>query len=91
MAYARRAELFLSCILPSSQTVNMTLSPSLLAYGRPLRRSEMVISNHPLCPVKLGQKFVMPVQPWRLYQKSLTSQTYERFKLFCKGLGHFLH
>ena len=44
-----------------STTVNMTLSPSLLANGRQLGCSEPVISHCPLCPVKLSTKFCMKI------------------------------
>ena len=40
MALARRSELFLSYMLLSQHTVNMTVSPSLLANGRHLGCSE---------------------------------------------------
>ena len=54
-----RAELFLSYILPPPRTVNMTLSPLLLANGRQLGSSELVISHCPLCLVKLSTEFCM--------------------------------
>ena len=47
----------LSCFCP--QNVNMTLSPLLLANGRQLGSSELVISHCPLCPVKLSTEFCM--------------------------------
>ena len=59
MALSRRSELFLSYFLLSLQTVNMTLSTSLIANGRQLGCSESVILHCPLCPVKLSTEFFM--------------------------------
>ena len=47
----------LSYIFLPPHTVNMTVSPLLLANGHPFECSDYVISQCPLCPVKLSTEF----------------------------------
>ena len=60
--YKKGLVVFVIFLLPP-YTVNMTLSPSLLANGRQLGSSELVISHCPLCPVKRSTEFCMLILP----------------------------
>ena len=74
----QEGDVFVIYLLPP-HTVNMTLSPLLLANGRQLGSSQQVISHCPLCPVKLSTELCMVqaqdgITSWLPMSPSLTDK-----------------